>query len=120
MHNHDDRLIPTSTEVGQDAVQALTVRTEIFERIVDADRPIDAGDDAPDWRSVRTIAERYLDHGRYAVVGAERLGVVEALRIGARGCELRREMILTDDAEVWRLHRLGRALHRREQLFDGC
>ena len=89
MQRGDDRLRGVGADLRQDAVEALAAASKLSERIVDAGRPVDAGDDlrglARDQRceAVAMNAEGELDHARNAVGLAVGPVVGERLRIAA-------------------------------------
>src|SRR5258708_22752326 len=120
----DDGLAGIGADLRQGAFEPLAGSPEGAKRIADRGAPIGAGHDlAGDRAAFRQSglmqAECELDHIREAIlVDALALLIFERLRVAASSQKPRLEMVLADDAEVFRRDRPRVLAHRREQLGD--
>ena len=116
MHEHSDRGVVVGLLMVEEAIQA-SVSSELPERIDDAGRPVDAGDETP-LHSVRTPAESCLDDPRDRVLHAGETLVAERLHLAAMQVEAVFERLLADDAEQFRLYLGAFHLHAAQQVAD--
>src|SRR5258707_14146490 len=110
-------------DFGQDAVEPLAASAKLPEGIVDARRPVNAGDDLAAWCSsggetVAVDTECELDDARNAVRFAEAAIVGERLRITASRFHHAVQMLFADHAKLSGPHRLAVPLERGQQLRD--
>ena len=117
MQDQDYRVDGVGPRAGQDRVQARAELAQFAERVDDAGRPVDAGDQATLPR-IGTPRERGLDDPGNIVLDLRHAAIVEGLHLAAGGGEPLPKMLLADAAEHRWLDGRGVRLHGGEQLLD--
>src|SRR5262249_58668131 len=103
MEDQDHRLVGVATCSGQDRVQTYAEATQLAERVHDAGRPVDAGDEAA-LLCLRAPRECGLDDPGDVVLSLHHAPVLEGLHLAASGGEALSKMLLADCAEHHRLY----------------
>src|SRR5215813_491724 len=97
MDDQHHRVVGVATCSGQDRVQTYAEATQLAERVEDAGRPVDAGDEAALLR-LRAPRECGLYDPGDVVLGLHHAAILEGFHLAAGGGEALPKMLLADGA----------------------
>src|SRR5262249_59507971 len=103
MEDQDHRVVSVATCSGQDRVQARAEAAQLAERVEDAGRPVDAGDE-PALLRLRAPRECGLDDPGDVVLALHHAAILKGFHLAASGSEALSKMLLANGAEHHRLH----------------
>ena len=119
VEHHEDGLLAAGSALLEHGVEAPAQVPELPERVQDAGRPVDPGNEAPGL-PVLAPGEGGLDNPGDPVLLALDFLVLEALHLGAQGLRPCGKVIPADDAESHRLDGPRVRLHGVEEALEGA